>query len=347
MGTLITNRNLLKKNITQLKNICSVANLEILGVVKAITPRDDIISYIYEQGIKELGVSSLVTDKVGQQTLLSLPSIKEVDLVVKNYKASYNSSIETIQRLSTAAAAIGVLHDIIIVIDTGDLREGVKPVDAFHLLGKLKELKLNSIRVTGIATNYACCNGFLPTIKSLNDFSNLACQLEKEFSLEFKTVSVGGSTVLDCVDSKQFPKKINQIRIGSAMFLGNSPGVNYNQPKLISTTYFEGEIVEIDKKTPSPIEPRGFDAFGKKVEVLPTHEMTRIILNFGEVHTRTDHLRPVDDQIKLVSTNTHYTIYNVTNFRNQYKLGDTIKFELDYLSFMSAANSNYTKSIII
>lgn len=347
MGTLITDRNLLKKNITQIKKDCSVANLEILGVVKAITPRDDIILYIYEQGIKELGVSSLVTDKVGQQTLLSLPSIKEVDWVVKNFKASYNSSIETIQRLSTAAAAIGVRHDIIIVIDTGDLREGVKPVDAFHLLGKLKELKLDSIRVTGIATNYACCYGLLPTINGLNDFSNLACQLEQEFSLEFKTVSVGGSVVLDYIDSKHFPKKINQIRIGSAMFLGNSPSVNYRQPNLNSTTYFEGEIVEIYKKTPSPIENQGFDAFGNEVEVLSTHEMTRIILNFGAVHTQPSSLRPVDEQIKLLSTNTHYTVYDVTNSRNQYKLGDTIRFELDYLSFMLAANSNFTKSIII
>jgi predicted amino acid racemase len=347
MARLIIDKNLLKENIKQIKNICSVTNCEILGVVKAVESIEDIISYIYEQGIKELGVSGTITDKIGKQTLLSLPSIKEVDYVVKKFKSSYNSSIETICRLSNAAAAIGVFHEIIIVIDTGDLREGIKPGHAFHLLGMLKELKLDSIRVTGIATNYACCNGFLPTIDSLNQFSSLALQLEKEFSLEFNTVSVGGSVVLDCIDSKHFPKKINQIRIGEAMFLGNIPGVNYKHPKLNSTTYFEGEIVEIDKKTPSLIEQRGFNAFGKKVEVPYSHERTRAILNFGAVHTAASFLHPVDDKIQLVSINSNYTIYDVTDSKKQYKLGDTIRFELDYLSFILAANSNFTKRIII
>lgn len=347
MARIVINRSLLKSNIEQIKDICSATNCTIQCVVKAVESIEDIILYICEQGIEELGVSCKLRTLIGKQTLLILPSIKETDYVVKEFNASYNSCIETIYRLSNAAAAIGVCHKIIIVIDTGDSREGVKPSDAFHLLSMIKKLKSDSIIVTGIATNYACCNGFLPTIDRLNQFSSLARQLQKEFFLDFETVSVGGSVVLDCVGSPGFPKEITQIRIGEAMFLGNIPGFSYKHTKLNSTAYFEGEIVEIGKKTPSLVQEPGFNAFLKTAEVPYSHERTRAILNFGAVHTAPSALLPKDDKIKLVSINSNYTVYDVTNSNRSYKLGDSIRFDLDYLSFVLAANSIFTKKIII
>ena len=60
-----------------------------------------------------------------QKMLLRLPMPSEAHRVVKSADISLNSEIHTIKRLAEAAFELNKTHGIILMIDLGDLREGV------------------------------------------------------------------------------------------------------------------------------------------------------------------------------------------------------------------------------
>ncbi len=59
--------------------------------------------------------------------LLRMPAQKQAEDVVMHTEYSLNSSLMTLKALSDAAVKLGKVHKPIIMVDVGDLREGVWP----------------------------------------------------------------------------------------------------------------------------------------------------------------------------------------------------------------------------
>src|SRR5690606_9246538 len=96
-------------------------------------------------------------DSVGDSRLTSLRNLKEVnpemrtiyikppakiyaEEVVKYADISLNSSLETIQALNEAARKAGKVHQVIIMIELGELREGVNREDLMGFYQQIFEL---------------------------------------------------------------------------------------------------------------------------------------------------------------------------------------------------------------
>ena len=76
------------------------------------------------------------------------PSLSQAEEVVKYTDISLNTELAVIRRLSKFAIENKSMHKIILMLELGDLREGLMPLD---LAGTIKQvLELKGIELVGI-----------------------------------------------------------------------------------------------------------------------------------------------------------------------------------------------------
>ena len=132
--------------------------------------------------------------------------------------ASLNSEIEIIESLNDEARRMGKTHGIVIMIELGDLREGILPGSLIDFYEHV--FHLSHIEVKGIGANLGCLAGAVPTVDQFMQLILYRELLELKFQHSLRLISAGSSAVLPLILDKQLPKPINHFRIGEAIFLG-------------------------------------------------------------------------------------------------------------------------------
>jgi len=96
-----------------------------------------------------------------QTMYIKPPVLKNVPRIVQYADISLNSSFATIQALSKEAVKQGKIHKIIVMIEMGELREGImrEGLVAFYK----RVFRLPGIQVIGLGTNLGCMYGVRPT----------------------------------------------------------------------------------------------------------------------------------------------------------------------------------------
>lgn len=107
-------------------------DINVVGVTKGFSAMHQIVTAMLSGGIEELADARMENiielrkrNFDNPITLLRTPRLSNVDNVVQYADTSMNSEIEVIKALADAAAKIGKVHQIILMVDVGDLREGV------------------------------------------------------------------------------------------------------------------------------------------------------------------------------------------------------------------------------
>lgn len=68
--------------------------------------------------------------------LIRIPMLSEVRDAVRLADGSLNSEVDVVKALSQEAEVLGKTHKVILMVDVGDLREGLTPVDkSMEILG--------------------------------------------------------------------------------------------------------------------------------------------------------------------------------------------------------------------
>ena len=100
------------------------------------------------------------------QTVYIKPvSKRNVGKMVEFADVSLNSELETIRWISEEAVRQGKKHKIIIMVETGDLREGVMGEQLLDFYSQV--FNLPNIEVIGLGTNLNCLNGVMPSTDKL------------------------------------------------------------------------------------------------------------------------------------------------------------------------------------
>ncbi len=218
MPNLIVDLDKLEHNIQFVKAFCEANRLEWVGVVKGCESSVPVIELFQRSGVASLGIASLVTAREQQRhfhekpMLVAIPSALEAQAVVSYCKSSLNSELETIKALAEAAEREGVTHEVILMIEVGDLREGVMPEDAVRTVRKILELGSKHLELSGIGANLACCSGVLPSSENVSLLNGLAEEIETSLGYPMEKVSIGGSVMLDWMENHSLPPRINQSR---------------------------------------------------------------------------------------------------------------------------------------
>lgn len=276
------------------------------------------------------------------------PAMDQVKNVIKYADISLNSSFEAIKELNIQAEKQGKTHRIIIMIEMGELREGVVRENILNFYDNVFRMK--NISVIGIGTNLGCMYGVEPTFDKLIQVSLYKQLIETSFGVKLEMVSSGSSITLPLVTMNKIPKGVSHFRIGEAAFLGVSP---YNGKKFrnLSTNAFTfaAEIVELEKKEVVPDGKIGDGAIGitAAYDAIKYNESYRAIVDFGELDVEHTNLLLKDKTINFVGTTSDMTVYDVGQKISKYKVGHQLHFSPNYMAVARLTNSKYmTKTIL-
>nr|WP_244262336.1 alanine/ornithine racemase family PLP-dependent enzyme [Thermoanaerobacter wiegelii] len=277
--------------------------------------------------------------------LLRIPMKSEVEEVIKYADISLNSEIDTIKSLSEEAKKQRKIHEIILMVDLGDLREGVLKEDVIPIVEQI--VKLEGIRLRGIGTNLTCYGSVIPTPDILEELVEIKNSINKKFNLNLDIVSGGNSSSLYLVQNGLIPRGITQLRIGEAIVLGRETAFGDRIPHTYDDVFtLEAQIVELKEKPSYPRGILGMDAFGERQVYVDRGIMKRAILAVGKQDVNMNDLIPMDSSIELIGSSSDHLIVNVTNSQYPYNVGDIIKFKLRYGGILSCSTSEYVEKVI-
>lgn len=342
----------LRENTRVVCSMCHKYNIEVAMVTKVYCAIKSVVEELANEDIDYIADSRIENLKDLQsidlpKLLLRIPMISEVEDVVRYSDISFNSEKETIFKLNQSAKSQNKIHKIAIMVDLGDLREGFFNVE--ELLATIDDvLKLENIKIIGLATNLTCYGAIIPNNDNLQRLVNLAKDIEEEYNMRLDFISGGNSSSLYLLEEDRMPEGITNLRPGESIALGRETafgnpikGCHKDAFKLIC------EIVELKDKPSIPIGEIGVDAFGNKPVYIDRGIRTRAILAIGKQDIDISSIYPIDKDIEILGASSDHTILDITDSKNAYEVGDKIEFLLGYGGLMSASTSKYVNKKII
>lgn len=298
------------------------------------------------QGLADSRIQNLEKLSVlgGEKILLRLPMHSEVDKVVKFADISFNSELSTIALLDEAASKIGKTHKILVMFDLGDLREGFLPEDVDVVIPEI--LKHNHIKIEGIGVNLTCYGGVIPTEENLGELTRLARHIETTYDIKLNLVSGGNSSSLYLLEKGLLPKGINNLRVGEGIVLGREAAYGALMDGMHDDAFIlEAEIIEYKTKDSMPKGLIGMDAFGNKPSFVDKGIMKRGIVAIGRQDVEHSALYPIDERIEIIGASSDHMILDFTKAEDAYKVGDVVRFKMDYSAMLKLFTSEFVERI--
>ncbi|KPF61115.1 alanine racemase [Rhizobium sp. AAP116] len=353
MAHLNINLPLIRNNIDTVINHCQNHGISVVGVVKPCQDFDPIVDLYDQSSLACLGISKVHAAKrlagaIHKPLMLTcVPRPDLADDVVRYCDISLNSEMDTITQLAEAARCQQTRHSVLLMVEVGDLREGVLPEDVLPMVSRIRALEDWGIRFAGIGANYGCVNGVLPNFENIGLIDGLARQMSEGLGITPDIVSLGGSVVLDWLDRHGLPPSVNQIRVGEPLLLGTLSGAQKIYTPLHDDALdFEAVIVELKSKPSFPAGEKTGDAFGVCREPEDRGIRTRAILDFGVVDTDPASLISTVPGLSIITSNSDYTVVDITECNFPYHVGDRIRFKLTYKSMLQCFTSvQLTKNV--
>lgn len=319
---------------------CFCADERIVGEVL----RNDYVKYLADSRVKNLASYADKAHKAGKETvLLRLPQMCEIAEVVQYADISLNSSVETVALLNEEAGRQNRKHKVILMIDMGDLREGMFYQDEPAIFDAVSQiLKMENVILEGVGVNLTCYGAIIPKPDNLGGLCEIAEKIEKKFDISLNIISGGNSSSIYLIPRGELPEKINNLRLGESFMLGNDTAYSTHVPgTAIDAVTLRAQIIELKNKPSLPIGEVGVDAFGQ----VPVYEdigwIDRAILAVGKQDTDPDGLTPVNTSASVIGASSDHLLMNVSE--ENYKLGDTVDFTLDYGAIMRLFTSEYVE----
>ncbi len=304
------------------------------------------VDFMADSRVKNIATYADMARANGKLTvLLRLPMHSEIEEVIKYVDLSFNSEISTISLLNKESIKQQKKHKVLLMIDLGDLREGIFFKEEDKIFSTIKEiLAMSNIELYGIGVNLTCYGAIIPKNDNLSVLTGLAEKIEKKFDIKLSMVSGGNSSSIYLVGKGELPEGINNLRLGEAFLLGNDTAYG---DKLDGTTgdalLLEAQIIELQEKPSLPIGEVGVDAFGQ----IPYYEdrgvIKRAIIGIGKQDTDLDSMIPLDKKIEILGGSSDHTILDVTKSGIVYKVGDIVTFELGYGGMLKTSTSPYVE----
>ena len=278
--------------------------------------------------------------------LLRVPTPSRVADVVRCTEYSLNSSAKTIEQLSRAARLLKRTHKVIVMVDLGDLREGIWPDRVVSVVREAASC--SSVEIVGLGTNLACYGGVIPTTENMRMLVDLRDACREATDLPLDLISGGNSANLPLLASGGMPKEINHFRIGEAITLGRNvldrsawPGTRQDTIRIVA------EVVEVERKPSIPLGQRGQDAFGAHIDFVDRGIRMRAICNVGRQDVVVDGLTPEDSGVIVLGGSSDHLVLDVEEAHAKVKVGDELGFFPSYGSLLAATTSPYMQKAVI
>jgi len=336
----------IEQNGRILKERYAAKGVHITAVTKGVCGAPPIAMALFRSGIRSFGDSRLANIRrmrhAGIQAefmLIRPPRPSEAEQVISLADVSLNTEPSVIALLSDYAARRNVTHQIILMVELGDLREGIVPSQLDTVIEAV--LPLEGIELVGIGTNLVCLNGIIPTADKMRRLSAEAERIEDTYSIDLRVVSGGNSANHEWLVSTKDVGRINHLRIGEALLLGRET-VHRRAISALATDAFAlvGEVIEVKTKPSRPFGQVGQDALDHTPTFRDVGSIRRAIVALGaqdidpaaihpQRHTRL--LGACSDQLVLHDQDASLTV------------GSEVRFDLGYSALLRVMTSPYVQ----
>ena len=356
MAFIKLNREKLRDNYNHLDRLFSEHGKDWAVVTKLLCGNEDYLKEILDLGVIEVcdsrisnlkKIKELAPDV--QTVYIKPPPTGQIQDVVRYADVTFNTESKVIRQLSEEAQRQGKTHKVTIMIELGDLREGIMGEDLINFYGSIFDLP--NIEIVALGTNLNCLHGVIPSEDKLVQLSLYKQLIEAKFNKEIPFLTGGTSVVLPLLMRHQVPKAINHFRVGETLYFGNNllseqpiEGMHTDVVRLYS------EIIEITRKPKVPIGLLGTNPSGEVFEVEEEDYgkyTYRAILDIGLLDISPDYLMPDDDGIRIVNASSDMLIVDLGHEPTEYKVGDLLSFRLKYMGALRLLNSDYIDKIVV
>ncbi len=333
-------------NARKLVELLTERGISVTGVTKAVLGSHEIAKVLLKAGVSSLGDSRIENIEgmkdasvSATMTLIRSPMLSQVDQVVNHADVSFNSELRVIHQLSIAAQKINHIHGIVLMVELGDLREGIMPADLNNTVREI--LRLPNIILRGLGTNLACRSGTIPSTENMSELSSLVDSIETKYRISLDIVSGGNSANLAWALSNTNCGRINNLRLGEAILLGREPLHRQSIDGLYTDAItLVAEVIESKLKPSQPWGEFAQTAFGKKRLEADRGNISQGILAIGIQDTDPSGLDPPSGINILGASSDHLIV------ESDVSVGSEITFQVNYSALVRAMTSPFVKNII-
>lgn len=344
-----------KHNAKALLALCHANNITVAAVTKVFCAIPEMTRVLCGLPFAFLADSRLdnieryPANRKSRSLLLRLPSPSEAVRVVQHCDVSCNSELHTLAKIAEAAKALDIRHGIILMVDLGDLREGIYYKNKALLYETATFVHTHShLMLEGIGVNLTCYGSILPTVENLQHLADMADALAAQLDTPLPIVSGGNSSSLYLLEKGEIPHGINNLRLGEAIVRGIETAFTAPFPGLGQDIItLEAEIIEIMEKPSMPEGVKGFDAFGQQCYYEDKGIRRRAILAVGRQDTDFTGLTCTDPGVTVVGASSDHLIVDVTDCGKALQVGDTLLFSLSYGAILAGFTSSYVKKLFL
>ena len=327
-----------------------VPGLSVVGVTKSACGDPAIAHAMVRGGAVALGDSRL-PNLAGLRAagitvplwLLRAPAPAQAADVVRLADVSLESELVTIRALDAAARTRGVVHDVVCMVEVGDLREGLMPEDVSALVDQVAAL--DHVRVVGLGVNLSCYGGIVPDQENLGRLVDLAAAVEDRLGRPM-TVSGGNSSTWPLALAGGLPAGITSVRSGESILQGvNTLTREPLLPELhLDAFVMRAPILECLVKPSRPIGKRAQDAFGGQSPIpVDRGPRRRALIALGRQDVNPDFLTPVDPRVGVLGMSSDHLVADVEDVRPTPRVGDVVEFIPGFASVLQAFTSRYVE----
>ena len=366
MAELVINAKKIRENITSLSDYFESKGISWSLITKVFSGDKEFLKHILQEEVIEK------INSVGDSRLTSIKNLKEVnpnmrtiyikppaaiyaDDVVRYADISLNSSFSTINALNEAAKKQDKVHKIIIMVELGELREGVRRDDLLNFYEKV--FNMEHIEVIGIGSNLGCMYGVEPSYDKLLQLYLYKELIGTKFNRELPLISGGTSITLPMVEDDNVPQGINHFRVGEAAFFGISPLHDEKFKSLHTDTFeFRANIIELERKKLVPDGVVSDVNVGHATDIdesISTSDVSyKAILDFGLLDVNPEDISSLDKEIEFVGVTSDMTVVDIKSNKTKkgdkkYKVGDQLRFKLNYMAVARLLNSKFIDKTFI
>lgn len=268
--------------------------------------------------------------------LLRSPMQSQISRVVSAGVMSANTEVEVLSALSRAAQAAGRTHDVMLMVELGDLREGVMPASLHEVVHHV--LTLNGLHLRAIGANLACRNGIAPSDANMGELSSVVDSVEETFGIAIDVVSGGNSANLEWAFETSDVGRINDLRLGESILLGREPLGRQPIPGLHTDAFtVVGEVIESQRKPTKPWGVANQNSFGETPEFTDRGEIWQTIVGLGRQDTEPSDLVAPDGVEILAASSDHLVVAT----SNRMSPGEEIRFEPGYAALLRGMTSPF------
>ncbi len=276
-------------------------------------------------------------------TLIRSPMLSQVDAVVRCADLSLNTEGRVLDALSVAALSQGTTHAVVLMVELGDLREGIAAAEVVDLARTVTGRP--GLVLAGLGTNLACQNGIVPDQTKMDELSKLVEQVEVACHVHLSVVSGGNSATLGWALTCDDAGRIDDLRLGEAILLGLDP-LHRTPLEGLRTDAFRlfCEVIELATKPAHPWGDVAQAAFGSPParRAPGAAPVRQAILAVGRQDVDPDGLTPASGMSVLGASSDHLVI-SVGD--HDVAVGDEVSFGVDYSALLRSATSPFVTKV--